>query len=109
MNKTQLAKTFIRGDSGSCHNAHTDGQVYTLHKSPIVVKCGSQYQFYWHGYYTNTTASHMNEVLGLLGAPFRVGWTDAKRRGEDVFVWEERPLAGRVDWHGQTEFHREVA
>jgi hypothetical protein len=40
----------------------------------------------------------MNEVLGLLGAPFRVGWTDAKKRNEDVFVWEE-----------QTEFHREVA
>ena len=38
MNKSELAKAFVSGQPGHCHNAHTDGQTYTLHESPIVVK-----------------------------------------------------------------------
>ena len=82
MNKSELAKAFVSGQPGHCHNAHTDGQTYTLHKSPIVVKKGTQYQFY-----TRTTAAHMNEVLKALGAPFRVSYAQARDTNQDVFVW----------------------
>lgn len=87
MNKSELAKAFVSGQPGHCHNAHTDGQTYTLHESPIVVKRGTQYQFYWHRYYTRTTAAHMNEVLKALGAPFRVSYAQARDTNQDVFVW----------------------
>lgn len=87
MTKSELAKAFVSGKSGHCHNAHTDGQTYTLHKSPIVVKHGTQYQFYWHRHYTRTTAAHMNEVLRALGAPFRVSYAQARDTNQDVFVW----------------------
>lgn len=87
MNMTQLAKAFVAGQQGKCHNAHTAGRTYVLHDSPIVVKTDTEYQFYWHGYYTKTTAAHMNEVLRAVAAPFRVSYADARRRGEDVFVW----------------------
>jgi hypothetical protein len=87
MNINELARAFVAGQQGKCHNAHTDGRTYVLHDSPIVVKTDTEYQFYWHGYYTKTTAAHMNEVLYVAGAPFRVGYADARRRGEDVFVW----------------------
>ena len=87
MTKTELARAFVEGRCGTCHNAFTDGQTYTLHKSPIVVKCGNQYQFYWHGYYTPTTASHMNAVLKALGAPLRASYAQARDSGQEVFVW----------------------
>lgn len=87
MNKSELAKAFVSGQPGHCHNAHTDGQTYTLHESPIVVKRGTRYQFYWHRYYTRTTAAHMNEVLKALGAPFRVSYAQARDTNQDVFVW----------------------
>ena len=72
MTKQELARAFVAGRPGRCHNAHTDGSTYTLHKSPIAVRVGDQIQLYWHGYYTVTTASHMNEILKALGAPYRV-------------------------------------
>lgn len=87
MNINELAQAFVAGQQGKCHNAATDGRTYILHASPIVVKTNTEYQFYWHGYYTRTTAAHMNEVLRAAGAPFRVSYADARRRGEDVFVW----------------------
>ncbi len=87
MNKSELAKAFVSGKSGRCHNAHTDGQTYTLHKSPIVVKHGTQYQFYWHRYYTTSTAAHMNFILKELGAPFRVSYAQARDTNQDCFVW----------------------
>lgn len=87
MNKKELAWAFVTGKSGTCHNAHTDGQTYTLHKSPIVRKLPSgQYAFYWHGFYTRTTASHMNEVLKMMGSHTRVSYAQARDACADVFV-----------------------
>jgi hypothetical protein len=88
MNKTQLAKAFVAGDSGSCHNAVTDGRMYLLHGHAIAVKEGKGVVFYWHGFWTMTTASHMNEILRALGAPFRVSYANARDSKDTHFVWE---------------------
>ena len=78
MTKTELARAFVKGRNGTCHNAHTDGQTYWLHGHPIVVKEGKSYVFYWHGFYTMTTASHMNEVLKALGSNIRMSYANAR-------------------------------
>lgn len=70
MTKTETARAFVRGEPGKCHNATTDGQTYFLHGHPIVVKSGRRVVFYWCGFYTRTTAAHMNEVLKVLGVQF---------------------------------------
>lgn len=90
MNKAELAKAFVAGGSGSCHNAVTDGSRYLLHGHAIAVKEGKGVVFFWHGYYTTTTASHMNEILRALGAPFRVSYANARDNNDTHFVWEGR-------------------
>lgn len=86
MTKEETARAFVAGRPGRCHNAHTDGTTYTLHTSPIAVRVGDQIQFYWHGYYTVTTASHMNAVLKALGASFRVSYAAARDSSATHFV-----------------------
>lgn len=102
MTKTDIARQFINRKPGRCHNAHTDGSTYVLHESPIAVWHGNQVQFYWHGYYTRTTASHMNEILRALGAKFRVSYAAARDKQETHFVLE-------LERFYQTEFHKECA
>lgn len=88
MTKTEIAKAFAGRKPGHCHNAQTDGSVYVLHRSPIAKWVGDQVQFYWHGFYTPTTASHMNEILKALGASFRVSYAAARDNNATHFVWE---------------------
>lgn len=88
MTKTLIAHAFIAGNPGTCHNAVTDGQTYWLHGHPIAVKEGDNVVFYWHGYHTMTTASHMNGLLKALGAPFRVGYAKARDNNETHFVYK---------------------
>lgn len=70
MTKKSTAQAFAEGRNGRCHNALTDGQTYWLHGYPIAVKQDGSVVFYWHGFYTRTTAAHMNEVLKALGVQF---------------------------------------
>lgn len=86
MNKTEIAQAFAQGKPGRCHNAHTDGETYTLHKSAIAVRTGNDVCFYWHRWYTPTTASHMNALLRALGAPTRVSYATARDTEQDCFV-----------------------
>lgn len=88
MTKTGIAQAFARRKPGRCHNAHTDGSTYVLHTSPIATWVDNQVQFYWHGYYTPTTASHMNDILRALGAGFRVSYAAARDSKATHFVWE---------------------
>ena len=87
MTKNELARAFVRGEPGKCHNAMTDGQTYWLHGYPIAVKTDDAVVFYWHGYHTMTTASHMNGLLKALGAPFRVGYAKARDNNDTHFVY----------------------
>jgi hypothetical protein len=97
MNKPELARAFVAGNNGTCHNATTDGQTYWLHGHPIAVKTDGAVVFYWHGYYTVTTASHMNEVLKALGAPFRVSRSTAAKEGQTHFVYNPTRPTGPKD------------
>jgi hypothetical protein len=87
MTKDELARAFVARKPGKCHNASTGGDVYTLHKSPIAVHEGSAVVFFWHGYYTTTTASHMNAILKAIGSDMRVSYAKARDTGATTFVW----------------------
>lgn len=78
---SKTAQSFIDGKATRCHNAVTNGKQYLLHSTVICEKQGNKYVFNWGGYYTNTTANHMNFILSLLGKP-RISY--AKHRKEDV-------------------------
>jgi hypothetical protein len=74
-----LAYAFVAGKPGKCHNADTDGQRYRLHASDIVTKTdGGDYVFDWCGWYTPTTANHINAVLRALGEPQHSRSSDEK-------------------------------
>jgi len=81
----QTANSFVTGRAAKCHNASTNGAEYVLHRSPIVRRVGSSYIFDWHGYYTKTTAAHMNAVLKALGVNMRVSYSQARDAGTETF------------------------
>lgn len=95
----QVAKAFIEGRSAKCHNAHTDGVDYTLHRTVIARKHPTgMIEFNWGGWYTTTTANHMNHILAELGKP-RVGHAQARNAGERTFlvdVWEAEELLEEI-------------
>lgn len=80
----QVAEAFIAGKAAKCHNAKTDGQTYWLHGNAIAKieddKGGVALD--WCGWYTPTTASHMNAILKAAGVNERVSYAQA--RGEGV-------------------------
>lgn len=86
MTRQSTADAFAEGVPGRCHNAHTDGQTYTLYDSPIAVKTDGAVVFYWHGFYTRTTAAHMNDILRAIDADFRVGHALARSKAQTHFV-----------------------
>lgn len=88
MTKNEIARAFARHAGGRCHNATTDGQTYWLYDTPIAVWKDHSVQFYWGGYYTKTTAEHMNKILTALGASFRVSFAQARDRKDTHFVLE---------------------
>ena len=89
MTTDQIAAAFAAGKEGRCHNAHTDGKTYALHTSAIAVHTDKGVVFYWHGFYTRTTAAHMNAILYALGASFRVSYAEARDNETTDFVWEK--------------------
>ena len=89
MKRAEVAKAFIQGIKGWSGNAVTDGTTYMLHGHTIATKYGMPGKwvvvFEWCGWYTMTTANHMNEILKAGGAPFRVGYSSAKKAGMTKF------------------------
>ena len=86
MTRQSTADAFAKGVPGKCHNAMTDGQTYLLHGHPIAVKQDGSVVFYWHGFYTRTTAAHMNDILRAIHADFRVGHARARDTAQTHFV-----------------------
>jgi hypothetical protein len=78
----QTAQAFAEQRSARCHNAVATDNTYLLHGHPI-----AQWQpdgtllLDWCGWYTRTTAAHMNAVLEACGFTFRVSYADARGRG----------------------------
>lgn len=102
MDLKAIARAFAARRSGTCHNARTDGVTYTLHNSPIAVRQGGAVVFHWHGFYTRTTANHMNAILRAFGVEFRVSYAQARDTRQTHFVLQLEPFQ-------QTEFHKECA
>jgi len=78
MTKQATARAFVAGRAARCHNASTDGARYTLHKSDIARKEDGKIVFDWCGFYTATTASHMNAILRELPGSPRVSYAAAR-------------------------------
>ena len=84
--KRQTAQAFVNGKSAKCHNAKTDGESYTLHRSIIASRNLGTVTFNWCGFYTRTTAAHMDEILRELGSPRRVSYAQARDKQETGFI-----------------------
>lgn len=83
----KVAQAFVEGRSAKCHNAHTDGHTYTLHRTVIARKLGPYLvEFNWGGWHTVTTANHMNYILDAMGVRGRVSYAQAERQGEGFFL-----------------------
>ena len=75
----KTAAAFANGTNARCGNAKTDGTAYYLHGHRIARRTDSgQIEFDWCGWYTPTTASHMNAVLAALGHAQRVSYAQAR-------------------------------
>ena len=86
----EVASAFAHGRSARCHNAHTDGQTYTLHRTVIARKLpDGKIRFTFGGYFTPTTANHLKHVLLALNRRFVV-WPSyaAARDGRIPDTWE---------------------
>lgn len=80
--RQQVADAFAAGKPAKCHNAKTCGQHYLLHGNEIATRMpDGSVHFSWCGWYTPTTAAHMNSILRALGSG-RVSY--AKHRDERI-------------------------
>jgi hypothetical protein len=85
----QVARAFINGQTAKCHNATTSGTEYKLHNTVIARKVDGGIEFNWGGFYTTTTASHMNAVIKAAygcGAK-RVSYAQARNSKATTFVY----------------------
>jgi len=83
----QVARAFANGQSAKCGNASTNGTEYLLHRTVIAKKVNGAVEFNWGGYYTPTTANHMNHIIAAVygsGAK-RVGYASARDNAVTTF------------------------
>jgi hypothetical protein len=68
----QVAEAFISGQRAKSHNSETDGKTYWLHGNDIAQKgvLGSVI-INWCGWYTPTTANHLNSIAKAYGVSHR--------------------------------------
>ncbi len=88
----QVALAFVAGKAARCHNAHTDGRQYVLHKSVIAQRqSDGSITGDWCGYRTVTTQNHLGAIRDALGAviplPRRGGPERFVLRGPDTARW----------------------
>lgn len=78
--RQQVAEAFAAGKSAKCHNAKTDGRNYWLHGNLIATRgdAGNAISFDWCGWFTPTTAAHMNEIFTALGMRRYVSYAMAR-------------------------------
>lgn len=90
----QVAKAFSQGKAARCHNAYTDGQSYWLHGSMIARKYNAfnflnepRIELKWCGWYTRTTANHLNKIVEVFGyTGQRLSYKQARDNGHRVIV-----------------------
>jgi hypothetical protein len=77
----KVARAFINGQSATCNNSKTDGMTYWLHGHIIAQKREQGFILNWCGWYTRTTANHMNYILAAAGKNVRVSYAEARDYG----------------------------
>ena len=94
MNIKQLAKCFLQGKPGRCHNARVEvyrlGVAYVLHGhtiafySPLSLALfgSDKIVYHWCGWYTTTTANHINHIIDADGRGKRVSYA----RHRDAYI-----------------------
>jgi hypothetical protein len=83
---TAVAQAFARSNPAKLGNAETDGRVYRLFGNPICRFHEGRYEFNWCGHWTQSTARHINFILGALGSDHRVGYAKSRDAGINTFV-----------------------
>jgi len=79
----KTAQSFAAGQPFKCHNATTNGTEYVLHRTIIAhVNDKGNLVTNWGGYYTRTTASHLNAILKAFGSSRRVSYAQARKEHE---------------------------
>lgn len=83
-----LAQRFVNGATkGNVHNARIDGNEYKLHGHVICKRIEGSLAFNWCGWYTPTTANHMNQLLLAAGANQRVSYSQACKADISSFTY----------------------
>lgn len=91
----QLAAEFVKFDGRKLPHASVelryplgDANEYVLHGNVICRQASKNgpLQFDWCGWYTPTTARHMNAILKAVGVKHRVSYSQARRDGIAVFT-----------------------
>jgi len=90
----QMAAEFVNGNRKLSHPSVEiryplgSGTEYLLHGNRICRKgdAGNALHFDWCGWYTPTTANHMNAILRAAGKDIRVSYSQARKAGVTQFL-----------------------
>ena len=90
----QVAEAFAAGRKGKAGSASTDGRQYVLYNTVIAERISEkEVRINWGGFYTATTANHINEILDALGVPVRVSYAKARDAYQTDFIVYPRVTA----------------
>ena len=92
--RQQTADAFAAHRAAHCHNATATATTYRLHGHAIATRDATgAVHFDWCGWFTPTTAAHMNAILRALNAPQRVSYAEARDgRAPRVFTFNPQPM-----------------
>jgi hypothetical protein len=77
--RQQTADAFAQQRSARCHNATATATFYRLHGHAIATRDATgAVTFDWCGWFTVTTAAHMNAILRAMNVPQRVSYAAAR-------------------------------
>ena len=93
MNTQQLAIEFVVNQQRKPAHASVElryplgsGNEYRLHGNVIAVRTSQGILFDWCGWYTGTTARHMNAILKAAGIGTRVSYSQARAEKAETFI-----------------------
>jgi hypothetical protein len=81
MKVKQVAQAFAAGKKLSVGNASTDGETYQLFGNTIARRVNGSVIIDWCGWYSVSTARHINNIANAIGSPKRVSYAQAREGG----------------------------
>lgn len=78
----EVAKAFANKKPLTVGNASTDGNTYQLFGNTIAYRVGGSVIIDWCGYYTTSTARHLNNLAQALDADMRFSFAQARDKAE---------------------------